>query len=68
MHLKRNVIESVNHTFVHIPYLGMIAHLVDLTLDFAQVRVSTELRVKVKDVELGIKRPRLLVTLDDKTS
>ncbi|CAA7266971.1 unnamed protein product [Cyclocybe aegerita] len=68
MNLKRNMIENVNHTFVHIPYLGMIAHLVDLTMDFAQVRLSTELRVKVKDVELGIKRPRLLVTLDDKGS
>ena len=47
---------------VHLPELGIKAQLVGLSAGFT-LPLSSELRVKAKQVDLGIQRPRLVVEL-----
>jgi exoribonuclease II len=47
---------------VHLPELGLRAHLTGLSVDMS-FPLSTQLRVKASGVELGIQRPKFIVEL-----
>ncbi|PPQ92232.1 hypothetical protein CVT25_008914 [Psilocybe cyanescens] len=50
---------------VHLPELGITAQVEDFPFNMKNVPVGTELRVKYKSVDLGIKRTKLFVTLEE---
>ncbi|KAF8150815.1 hypothetical protein B0H34DRAFT_665725 [Crassisporium funariophilum] len=48
---------------VHLPELGVLGHLGGLEREHVDIPLSTELRVKVTQIDLGIQRPRMIVEL-----
>ena len=60
---KKNLLDQRHMSAVFLPGLGIKARLVDLTPDFVNVPISAKVKVKMKNIDLGMNQMAFEVTL-----